>query len=86
MHERSFLMLKLINDKHKRIEIDYEKTSKYAIKFEKLSKGKKISLMNGSYQIIHRLMRILGYITHVTYEHRSQKILFLLHLRWKSVC
>ena len=39
-------MLKLINDKHERIEIDYEKTSKYAIKFEKLSKGKKISLMN----------------------------------------
>lgn len=39
-------MLRLKNDKHKLLEVDYEKTNKYAIKFEKLSEGKKISLMN----------------------------------------
>lgn len=39
-------MLKIKNDKHKQLEIDYEKTNKYSVKFEKLSDGKKISLMN----------------------------------------
>lgn len=39
-------MLRIKNDNHKELEIDSENTSKYAVKFEKLSEGKKISLMN----------------------------------------
>lgn len=39
-------MLRIKNDNHKELEIDCENTSKYSIKFEKLSEGKKISLMN----------------------------------------